>query len=420
MFGGRMNVELTSTSIRRHASGVAAGAGVALVLAAGAATAVFAAPGTDGTISACVKSSTGAMRMVDAGKKCKKGEKLVAWNRTGPGGGAGVAGPAGPGGPAGKPGDAGPRGDKGPAGADGAPGVQGKAGPTGAKGNPGIQGPPGSGGGAVATPEPAPSQHAGDFRVRIGNGALFAPVSLSGCVERRLALEYEDCYFEIRGTIPPSLAAWVESAVTQSEIERDVEIWSLSVNGGTTIARRIAHFAFIRRLEFDDFDTSIAHPEITTRFVVVPAWIEDVAVTPLPALPAYVKGASYQLDIEKVDSASLHAIRGLRMDVEKNLIAGGIEPGERLQYQAGTVSFAPIALEAATTSTAAANLDAWADGVLAGSADARTGSVKILSGAAVVLATIPLQDLSPLSEAGLLGTLARLTVEVGRMSATVP
>jgi len=82
------------------------GVAVAL-LSAGAAGATYAAQsGGDGTITGCLTSRTGALRVVD-GHKCRAGEQRLVWNKrgatgaTGPAGAAGPVGPAGPMGPAG-------------------------------------------------------------------------------------------------------------------------------------------------------------------------------------------------------------------------------------------------------------------------------------------------------------------------------
>jgi cysteine-rich repeat protein len=68
------------------------------------------------TITACVKKSTGATRIVKSGSRCRAGERRVTWKRIGP---------AGP---------------QGAPGAQGATGAQGAAGPRGPAGNPGEPG----------------------------------------------------------------------------------------------------------------------------------------------------------------------------------------------------------------------------------------------------------------------------------------
>src|SRR5207249_834764 len=83
------------------------------------------------TISACVSTSTGALRIVTAGTACKKGEAVLSWNQQGPQGSAGPQGPQGSAGPQGPQGSAGPQGPQGSAGPQG---PQGSAGPQGPRG----------------------------------------------------------------------------------------------------------------------------------------------------------------------------------------------------------------------------------------------------------------------------------------------
>ena len=72
------------------------------VLATGVAWAAI--PSTTGAvITACMKRSSGEIRLIDAqaGKKCSNNEQTVTWNQTGPQGPAGATGAAGAQGPAG-------------------------------------------------------------------------------------------------------------------------------------------------------------------------------------------------------------------------------------------------------------------------------------------------------------------------------
>jgi cysteine-rich repeat protein len=95
--------------------GALAALATALVVAGGALSAGSSASST--TITACVKKSSGAARIVSSGTKCRSTERRVSWKRIGP---AGKQGPAGP------------------QGATGAQGVQGQPGANGAPGQPGI------------------------------------------------------------------------------------------------------------------------------------------------------------------------------------------------------------------------------------------------------------------------------------------
>src|SRR6266508_2183875 len=64
----------------------------------------------DGTIVACQKSGKSFLRVVRNASDCRKNERVITWNVSGPAGPPGPAGPAGPTGPAGP---AGAKGDQG-------------------------------------------------------------------------------------------------------------------------------------------------------------------------------------------------------------------------------------------------------------------------------------------------------------------
>ena len=92
-------------------------------------------------INACVKKTTGALRVVTATAKCKKSEFAVQWSITGPTGPSGPQGASGPQGVAGPSGPVGPVGLTGPSGPQGPMGLagsQGSTGPQGATGSPGV------------------------------------------------------------------------------------------------------------------------------------------------------------------------------------------------------------------------------------------------------------------------------------------
>lgn len=72
-----------------------------------AATTLISVPATSQaatTYKACANKKTGQMRLLAKGKKCKKGEKKLTWNTTGPQGAAGPQGTQGPQGAQGVPG----------------------------------------------------------------------------------------------------------------------------------------------------------------------------------------------------------------------------------------------------------------------------------------------------------------------------
>src|SRR3954464_11967070 len=62
----------------------------------GGAFAVGAIPARNGTVNACFSTRTGALRVVDSKKrKCRKGERAIAWSQRGPAGAPGAKGAPG-------------------------------------------------------------------------------------------------------------------------------------------------------------------------------------------------------------------------------------------------------------------------------------------------------------------------------------
>ena len=98
---------------------------------------------SQGRITACVLKKSGVMRMVPAPSFCKKKERAVTWNVSGPAGLSGDRGPRGPQGDKGDKGDPGLPGAPGVPGDKGDPGVPGAPGVPGDKGDPGLPGAPG-------------------------------------------------------------------------------------------------------------------------------------------------------------------------------------------------------------------------------------------------------------------------------------
>jgi hypothetical protein len=66
-----------------------------------------------GTLRACVNEE-GRLKLVGSGGRCKKGQKSLAWNQTGPKGASGAAGSTGASGATGAAGAQGPQGPQGP------------------------------------------------------------------------------------------------------------------------------------------------------------------------------------------------------------------------------------------------------------------------------------------------------------------
>jgi hypothetical protein len=107
--------------IRRHLNFANVVAALALFVALGGTS--YAATGgfsSGGTLRACA-TEEGAIRLLKAGKKCKKGQTAVAWNQTGPAGAKGPTGATGATGATGTAGAAGAKGSEGPKGASGEP-----------------------------------------------------------------------------------------------------------------------------------------------------------------------------------------------------------------------------------------------------------------------------------------------------------
>ena len=111
------------------------------------------------TYRACVPK-TGAVRMITAGHRCKRGERLISWAQSGKPGAHGAAGArglpgdkgaagtngTGPAGLAGATGETGAKGSTGNTGSTGSTGLTGNTGAAGADGTPGTNGTPGSNG----------------------------------------------------------------------------------------------------------------------------------------------------------------------------------------------------------------------------------------------------------------------------------
>jgi hypothetical protein len=101
--------------IRRHLSYANIAATLAMVLAmSGGAVAATGGFSSGGTLKACANEE-GLIRLLKPGKSCKKGQKAVTWNQTGPAGVAGAKGVAGAPGVAGANGAAGTNGQNGAA-----------------------------------------------------------------------------------------------------------------------------------------------------------------------------------------------------------------------------------------------------------------------------------------------------------------
>lgn len=112
--------------------------GVCFIVGASVLTASSSFADTE-TVTACVKKTNGATRIISGKMKCAKNERQVSWNSTSDS----LIGPAGASGPAGATGSTGatgPAGEVGATGATGPQGIQGPAGETGPAGPAGANG----------------------------------------------------------------------------------------------------------------------------------------------------------------------------------------------------------------------------------------------------------------------------------------
>src|SRR6059058_4556841 len=96
--------------IKRHLSYANVAATLALVFAmTGGAIAATGGFTSGGALRACVNEE-GGLRLLKAGKRCKRGQKTVVWNQTGPAGAKGASGAPGAAGAQGAQGGQGPQG----------------------------------------------------------------------------------------------------------------------------------------------------------------------------------------------------------------------------------------------------------------------------------------------------------------------
>jgi hypothetical protein len=125
-------IAMTPSSVRRR---LAVAILLTVGLTAGSVAAGMAAipDSTSGEITACYRTSTGAVRLIDAeaGATCGNSEMMIVWSQQGPQGPEGPTGPTGPQGEQGPVGPAGPQGEQGPVGPTGPQGEQGPPGPAG-------------------------------------------------------------------------------------------------------------------------------------------------------------------------------------------------------------------------------------------------------------------------------------------------
>ena len=206
------------------------------ILAVGAAVATGAASliGGDGKIHACAAKRDGALRVVKAGKKCKRTETAISWNQSG------QRGPTGPAGAIGQ------------RGADGAPGAAGGQGPAGSPGQP-----------STADPRPTPTPAMTDptiaaVTLAIGDGPQVRVKRIGGC--RDLSSGPEACYLEFQAGATPPLFAWISEAANGSSPRRTITIRQSNQYQGSALPGLVLSEAAITRVDFGTFDGSSSDP----------------------------------------------------------------------------------------------------------------------------------------------------------------
>jgi hypothetical protein len=126
-----------------------------VALLAGGSSAALAADSTSANVYQGCLNNVGTVYNVHVNPStaptCRRSDKQITWNQTGPTGPAGPTGPTGAAGPQGLKGDTGPAGTTGADGAAGPQGLKGDTGPTGAAGADGAAGPQGLKGDTGAT-----------------------------------------------------------------------------------------------------------------------------------------------------------------------------------------------------------------------------------------------------------------------------
>jgi hypothetical protein len=183
---------------------------------------VNAAPSKKGMVKGCYSKKTGSLRITAGRKRCKRGERRIAWHRKGSRGPRGARGPAG--GPGFQPGNgaAGQAGPAGPLGPIGPAGPAGATGPTGSTGPIGPTGPSDSG----STGPTGPTGPSDSFEARNPG-----PVTLTGTDSGSA-----NSLATLSGLSPGSylVSARVQlnsSATTSSRVVCDVSLGGKSLNG---------------------------------------------------------------------------------------------------------------------------------------------------------------------------------------------
>jgi hypothetical protein len=339
----------------RGGRGLRHGAGVVLVAAAVVVGGAAVAMGTDEPeqIHACIKSTGGQLRVVEADQECLSSEQPLVWNVEGPQGEQGPVGPAGP------------QGEPGTDGAAGAPGPAGPAGPA---------GPPGPAGGGEPT---GPPPYVGTFDLELEGVVQGRLLSFAGCEETfaNNRTSISDCAFSMRPTAAAGVYDWLEDHLTGSNPQRDVRVLRVDADGSVIEALELAD-TLLSGFAVSALDARQSQPVVLS-FTAVPEGLRgDPSPTgsSSPPAPLPVTSNSFRLDIIGVDRSGIAALSSLAVDLPVAVLHGG--DGSRTLIP-GAPAFQDVTLSAGEVGTTQRDLREWGDRAAQGQADTRNGRVEL-------------------------------------------
>jgi hypothetical protein len=313
-----------------------------------------------------------------------------------------TAGPQGPPGPKGDTGETGPQGPPGPKGDTGAQGIQGEPGPKGDTGDrgpqgltgaTGAQGPAGPAGPIGFLPSPPPLPYVGNFRLEL-EGDRIPLEDFAGCFDKVVGVEYEDCYFTVRGLPEGGLQSWFNQSLLGVTLRPNLTVVQVDF-AGTVMAAIEIHGGFLRELAVSNLVASQPNTPGSISFVVVPDGLSNGSASggssspPIPFLTS-----NFRMQLNDIDASRTQAVSGIRASWAKNEVIIGA--GTRRHFQPGPPAFDDIELAVGTSSgSTAADLDAWINQVGTGVPVERNGGIEILDSSLDVIGEIQLGDLVP-------------------------
>jgi hypothetical protein len=314
----------------------------------------------------------------------------------GPQGPKGDTGAAGPQGPPGPKGDTGLQGIQGPQGVPGPKGDTGDAGPqgtTGAQGAIGPQGPAGPAGPVGFLPAPPPVPYVGNFRLEL-EGDRIPLEDFAGCFDKVVGVEYEDCYFTVRGLPGGTLQSWFNQSLLGLAPRPNLTVVQVDF-AGTVMAAIEIHGGFLRELAVSNFVASQPNTPGSVSFVVVPDGLSNGSSSGgSGSAPRSFLTSNFRMQIAGIDASRTQSVAGIRASWTKNdLIVGA---GPRRHFQPGPPAFDDIELAVGTSSgSTAADLDAWIDQIGTGVPIERNGAVEVLDSSFDAIGEIEFGDLVP-------------------------